>query len=38
MERLKVIQIGGEHDHAPQILDSLRRQSDLFELAGYVIP
>ena len=38
MERLKVIQIGGEHDHASQILDSLRRQSDLFELAGYVIP
>ncbi len=38
MERLKVIQIGGEHDHAAPVLDSLRRQSDLFELAGYVIP
>ena len=38
MERLKVIQIGGEHDHASQILDSLRRQNDLFDLAAYVIP
>ena len=38
MERLKVIQIGGEHDHALPVLDSLRRQNDLFDLAGYVIP
>ncbi len=38
MERLKVIQIGGEHDHASQVLDSLRRQKNLFDLVGYVIP
>lgn len=38
MERLKVIQIGGEHDHASPVLGSLRRQDDLFDLAGYVIP
>ena len=38
MNRLKVIQIGGEHDHAPAALDSLRRQSDIFDLVGYVIP
>ena len=37
MDRLKVIQIGGEHDHAAPVLDSLRRQSDIFELAGYVL-
>ena len=38
MERLKVVQIGGEHDHAWPVLDSLRRQSDLFDLVGYVLP
>ena len=38
MKRLKVIQIGGEHDHAVPVLDSLRRQNDLFDVIGYVIP
>ena len=38
MQRLKVIQIGGEHDHALPVLDSLRRQDDIFDLAGYVVP
>ena len=38
MKKLRVVQIGGEHDHAPAALGSLRRQSDLFDLAGYVIP
>ncbi len=38
MERLKVVQIGGEHDHATPVLDSLIRQNDLFDLVGYVIP
>ena len=38
MERLKIIQIGGEHDHAVPVLDSLRRQNDLFDVIGYVIP
>ena len=38
MRRLKVIQIGGEHDHALPVLDSIRRQEGIFDLAGYVIP
>ncbi len=38
MDRLKVVQIGMEHDHAGVILDSLRRQNDVFDLVGYVIP
>ena len=38
MERLKVVQIGGEHDHASDVIKAMRRQDDLFELAGYVIP
>ena len=38
MKRLKVIQIGGEHDHAAPVFRSLRRQDDLFEVLGYVIP
>ncbi len=38
MKKLKVIQIGGEHDHAAPVFSSLRRQSDLFDVLGYVIP
>ena len=38
MKKLKVVQIGGEHDHASPIVNSLRRQSDLFDLIGYVLP
>ena len=38
MKKLKVVQIGGEHDHAAPVLDSLRAQSDLFDLAGYALP
>ena len=38
MEKLKVVQIGTEHDHAAVVLDSLRRQSDIFDIVGYVVP
>ena len=38
MKKMRVVQIGGEHDHAPAIIESLRRQSDLFDVAGYVLP
>ncbi len=38
MKKLKVIQIGGEHDHAAPIFRSLCRQSFLFDILGYVIP
>ena len=38
MKKLKVIQIGGEHDHAVPVWQSLRRQDDLFEVLGCVIP
>ncbi len=38
MKKLKVIQIGGEHDHAVTVFASLRRQEDLFDVLGYVIP
>lgn len=38
MKKLKVIQIGTEHDHASSSMGSLRRQDDLFEVAGFVMP
>ena len=38
MGRLKVIQIGGEHDHAVPVLDSMVSQKDLFEVAAYALP
>ena len=38
MEKLKVIQIGTEHDHASSAMGSIRRQKDLFEVAGFVMP
>lgn len=38
MKKLKVIQIGTEHDHASSAMGSLRRQEDLFEVAGFVMP
>ena len=37
-KKLKVIQIGTEHDHACQAMGSLRRQDGLFEVMGYVMP
>lgn len=38
MKKLKVVQIGAEHDHAPEAIRSLLRQSDVFDFVGYVIP
>lgn len=37
-KRLKVVQIGTAHDHAPMAWRSLCRQSDIFEPVGLVIP
>lgn len=38
MQKLSVAFLGIGHDHALFILNSLKKQSDLFELAGYYIP
>ena len=38
MKKLKVVQIGTEHDHASSAMGSLLRQTDLFEVAGFVMP
>jgi len=37
MNKIKVIQIGVGHDHAGDTINSLKRQTDLFDLAGYVM-
>lgn len=38
MNRIKVIQIGIGHDHASNILDSLLRLDDVFEVAALALP
>lgn len=38
MKKLKIAQIGIGHDHAPEILRSIRQQSELFEVVGYALP
>ena len=38
MKKLKVVQIGTEHDHASSAMGSVHRQKDIFEVAGYVMP
>ena len=38
MKKLKVIQIGTGHAHADMAMRSMRRQSEIFEIAGYVEP
>ncbi len=38
MKRIKVVQIGTAHDHAKFVMDSIKKQSDVFELVGYVNP
>ena len=35
---MKVIQIGIGHDHATAILDSMLRQTDIFEVAALAVP
>ncbi|MCQ2445607.1 MAG: hypothetical protein MJ141_01810, partial [Clostridia bacterium] len=38
MRKIKVAQIGAEHDHASSAFGSLKKQSDIFDLVGYAIP
>lgn len=38
MKRIKVIQIGLGHDHATAVLESLLRQSNIFEVAALAVP
>ena len=38
MKKIKVVQIGTAHDHAKFVMDSIKKQSDVFELVGYVNP
>lgn len=38
MKRIKIVQIGIGHDHAFGIALNLKKQSDIFDFAGYVIP
>lgn len=38
MKKLKITQIGAEHDHATFIIDSLLRLGDDFEVVGYAVP
>lgn len=38
MKKIKIAQIGAEHDHACHAIRSLKKQSDVFEVAGYAVP
>lgn len=38
MIKLRIAQIGIGHDHGPAIIDSIRKQSDFFEIVGYALP
>lgn len=38
MRKIKVVQIGIGHDHATNIFESLLRQKNLFEVAGFAVP
>lgn len=38
MKRIKIVQIGIEHDHAAMTFESLKKQSDIFELVGWCDP
>ncbi len=38
MRKIKVVQIGIGHDHAPGTLETLLRMSDVYEVAGLVLP
>ena len=38
MKKLRIAQIGIGHDHAMFILNSIRKQTDLFEVVGYALP
>ena len=38
MKKLRIAQIGIGHDHAMEILRSIRQQTELFEVVGYALP
>lgn len=38
MRKIRVAQIGIGHDHAPWVLQSIRKQKDIFDVAGIVLP
>ena len=38
MKKIKIAQIGIGHDHACEVVKSIKRQKDLFELVGYCAP
>lgn len=38
MKKLRIVQIGAEHDHSAPIMESLKRLDDVFELVGYAVP
>ena len=38
MRKVKIAQIGIGHDHAGQIMNTLRNMSEVFEVVGYAIP
>ena len=38
MRKIKIAQIGIGHDHATEILRSIRQQTDIFEVVGLMVP
>ncbi|MGM9625538.1 MAG: Gfo/Idh/MocA family protein [Eubacteriales bacterium] len=38
MRKIKAVQIGSAHDHAIPAVNSLKKQTDIFDCVGYVIP
>ena len=38
MKKIRIAQVGTAHDHAKATMESLLRQPDIFDVAGYCIP
>ena len=38
MKKLKIIQIGIQHEHAAGKMDTLRKMEDIFEVVGFCCP
>lgn len=38
MEKIRVVQIGLGHDHAAEVFNSMLRQPQIFEVAGFAVP
>ena len=38
MRKIRIAQIGIGHDHASAIINTLRKQSDIYEIVGYAVP